>query len=146
MAPPDFHGRTVIDYTDVRSKLGFGWGSAGTTAPFAGISVAGLVVDIDNADLGSRHHVIQGPVLIDLTAFDSDTTIVPTDRDRKAFYIRTADSLRMYSDFADFIEDLSARLDGATAARSLHAVGKYDSDTNVFTAVKIGIYLLEPSP
>lgn len=146
MAPPDFHGRTVIDFTDVRSKLGFGWGSEGTTAPFSGISVAGLVVDIDNEDLGGRHHVKQGPVLIDLTSLDADTTIVPTDRDRKAFYIKTADSLRMYTDFADFIEDLNASLDGATAARSLHAVGQYDTDTNVFTAVKIGIYLLEPSP
>ena len=36
IAPPDFHGRTVIDFTGVRSKLGFGWGEEGTTAPFAG--------------------------------------------------------------------------------------------------------------
>lgn len=146
MAPPDFHGRTVIDYTDVRSKLGFGWGQEGTTAPFASSGVEGLVVDIDNEDLGGRHHVKQGPVLIDLASLDSDTTIVPTDRERKAFYIKTADSLRMYSDFADFIADLNSSLDGATAARSLHAAGEYDSDTNVFTAVKIGVYLLEPSP
>jgi hypothetical protein len=146
MAPPDFHGRTVIDFTDVRSKLGFGWGSEGTTAPFSGISVEGLVVDIDNEDLGGRHHVKQGPVLMDLTALDADTTIVPTDRDRKAFYIKTADSLHMYTDFADFVEHLNSSLDGAIAARSLHAVGQYDTDTNVFTAVKIGIYLLEPTP
>jgi hypothetical protein len=50
----------------------------------------------------------------------------------------------MYSDFADFIDDLSTSLDGATTARSMHARGKYDTDTNVFSAYKIGVYLLEP--
>ena len=50
----------------------------------------------------------------------------------------------MYSDFGDFIEDLGASLDGVTAARSMHAVGEYDANTNVFTAHKIGVYLLEP--
>ena len=61
-----------------------------------------------------------------------------------AFYIKTADSLRMYSDFDDFVNDLSMSLNGATAARSMHARGHYDTNTNVFTAYKIGIYLIEP--
>ena len=40
--------------------------------------------------------------------------------------------------------DLSNSLDGATTARSMHARGLYDADTNVFSAYKIGVYLLEP--
>jgi hypothetical protein len=143
-APPDFMGRTVIDYTDVRSALGVGWGAQGTTAPFASIGPDGLTLDNDNTDIDVRHHIKQGPVLIDLTTLDSDTVIVPHETDRMAFYIKSEDSLRMYSDFADFVDDLSASLDGATAARSMHARGKYDTDTNVFTAYKIGVYLLEP--
>jgi hypothetical protein len=101
-------------------------------------------VDNDNPDIGLRHHVKQGHVLIDLSGLDSDTTIVPYDSDRRAFYIKTADSLHMYSDFADFVFDLQASLDGATTARSMHAVGEYDADTNTFGAWKIGIYLLDP--
>jgi hypothetical protein len=143
-APPDFTGRTVIDYTDVRSALGVGWGAAGTLNPFASIGPDGLMLDNDNPDIDVRHYIKQGPVLIDLTMLDSDTVIVPRPTDRKAFYIKSADSLRMYSDFTDFVNDLGASLDGTTAARSMHARGKYDSDTNVFTAYKIGVYLLEP--
>jgi len=143
-APPDFSGRTVIDYTDVRSALGVGWGAAGTLNPFASIGLDGLMLDNDNPDIDVRHYIKQGPVLIDLTMLDSDTVIVPRESDRKAFYIKSADSLRMYSDFGDFIDDLGMSLDGATTARSMHARGQYDSDTNVFTAYKIGIYLLEP--
>jgi hypothetical protein len=143
-APPDFFGRTVVDYTDVRSTLGIGWGAEGTVAPFLSIGTDGLVLDNASEDIDVRHHVKQGPVLIDLTSLDSDTTIVPRETGRKAFYIKSADSLRMYSDFADFIDDLSTSLNGATAARSMHAHGNFDVNTNVFTAHKIGVYLIEP--
>ena len=143
-APPDFAGRTVIDYTDVRSALGIGWGAEGTAAPFASIGPDGLTLDNDNEDIDVRHYIKQGPVLIDLTALNSDTVIVPRESNRKAFYIKSADSMRMYSDFADFFVDLNASLDGATVARSMHARGQYDADSNVFTAYKIGVYLIEP--
>jgi hypothetical protein len=144
-APPDFFGRTVVDFTEVRSVLGITWGAEGTLAPFASIGPEGIVLNMDNEDIGVRHHVKQGTVLIDLALLDSNATIVPRETDRTAFYIKTADSLRMYSDFGDFVDDLlTSGIDGATAARSMHAVGKYNTDTNVFTAYKIGIYLLEP--
>jgi len=143
-APPDFTGRTVIDYTDVRSVLGVGWGSTGTLAPFTSMGSDGLVLNNQNPDIDQRHHIKNGPVLIDLTTLDSDTTIVPRVTERGLFYIKSDDSLRQYSDFADFVDDLTLSLDGATAARSMHARGKYDSDTNTFTAYRIGVYLLEP--
>ena len=144
MAPPDFFGRTIVDFTDVRSLLGIAWGAAGTIAPFTSIGPDGILLDNDNEDIGVRHHIKQGPVLIDLASLDSDTTIVPSETGRMVFYIKTADSLRMYSSFADFVADLATSLDGANAARSMHAAGLYDTDTNVLTAYKIGIYVLEP--
>lgn len=143
-APPDFTGRTVIDYTDVRSSLGLGWGSEGTVAPFLSIGPDGLVVDNDNPDIDIRHYVKQGPVLIDLTSLPSDTRIEPAGAGRTVFAIKTGDSLRLYTDFVDFVDDLALSLDGATAARSMHAYGQYDTDTNVFTARKIGVHLLTP--
>jgi len=143
-APPDFFGRTVVDYTDVRSALGVGWGSTGTAAPFTSMNSEALILNNQNEDIDQRHYIKSGPVLIDLTNLDSDTTIVPRMTDRSLFYIKSNDSLRQYSEFADFVDDLSLSLDGATTARSMHARGHYDSDTNTFTAFKIGVYLLEP--
>ncbi len=144
MAPPDFFGRTIIDFTAVRSALGVGWGAAGTVAPFVSMGIEGLILDNQNPDIDQRHFIKTGPVLIDLTELDSNTTIVPRTSDRSLFYIKSADSLRQYSDFGDFVDDLSISLNGATTARSMHARGHYDSDTNTLTAYKIGIYLLEP--
>jgi hypothetical protein len=143
-APPDFTGRTIIDYTDVRSALGVGWGAEGTAMPFNEITPEYLVLDNDNMEIDERHYIKQGPVLIDLTALDSDTKIVPRETDRLAFYIKSADSLRMYSEFADFADDLSTSLISGNKARSMHARGKYDVSANEFTAYKIGVFLLEP--
>jgi hypothetical protein len=144
MAPPDFTGRSFIDYSDVRSALGVGWGSEGTIAPFAVTDITGLVLDNQNPSIDQRHYIKQGPVLIDLTSLDANTTIVPRETGRMLFAIKTRDSLRLYSDWGDFYADLTDSLDGATKARSMYAHGQFDADNNTFTAAKLGIYLLEP--
>lgn len=143
-APPDFEGRTVIDYTDVRSALGVGWGAEGTTTPFTMIDSSGLLLDNKNGDIDQRHFIKQGPVLIDLTALDSPTLIAPRETGRELFVVKTTDSLQLYADFDDFINALMMSLDGVNAARSMYARGHYDADTNVFTAYKIFVYILEP--
>ena len=142
-APPDFDGRTIIDFSDVRSALGVGWGAQGTAAPFLSMGPDGLLLDNRNPDIDQRHHIEQGPVLIDLTSLDSDTLIVPRETDRKLFVIKTRDSLQQYADFDDFVNALSLALN-TSVARSMYTRGRYDADTNVFTAFKIGVYLIEP--
>ena len=144
VAPPDFTGRTIIDYTNVRSTLGIAWGSAGTMYPFASSGPDGIVLALDNGDIGIRHHVKQGPVLIDLLTLGTNTAILPRETGRMLFSIKSHDSLRQYSDFDDFIADLTTSLDGSTTARSMYARGKFDVDMNAFTAYKIGVFLLEP--
>ncbi len=143
-APPDFEGRTIVDFADVRSTLGIGWGSEGTLAPFLSIGTDGLVLDNQNPDIDVRHHIKQGPVLIDLTTLPSGTVVKPRESGRNLFVVKTTDSLQLYSDFEDFVTAVLNELDGATTARSMFARGHYDADTNEFTAYKIGIYLLEP--
>ena len=144
MAPPDFDGRSFIDYSDVRSALGVGWGQEGTLAPFVSSETSGLVLNNQNPDVDQRHFIKQGPVFIDLTTLDSDTTIVPRESGRMLFSIKTRDSLRLYSDWSDFIGALNDSLDGVTRARSMYVYGRYDVDSNTLTAHKLGIHLLEP--
>ncbi len=143
-APPDFEGRTIIDYSDVRSALGVGWGAAGTTTPFIMMDLSGLLLDNQNEDIDQRHFIKQGPVLIDLTTLDSNTVIAPRETGRKLFAVKTTDSLQLYADFEDFLAALTISLDGVNAARSMYARGHYNADTNVFTAYKIFVYILAP--
>ena len=143
-APPDFDGRTLVDYSEVRSLLGIGWGADGTTAPFLSMGGDGLVLDLANPDIDVRHHIRQGPVLIDLTSLPAGTLIVPRESGRTAFSIASHGGLRLYANFDDFVEALSIALDGATPARSMYARGLYDAETNIFTAWTAGVFMLEP--
>jgi len=143
-APPDFEGRTVIDYSDVRSALGVGWGAAGTTAPFLMMDGIGLLLDNQNEAIAGRHFIKKGPVLIDLASLDSNTLIAPRETGRKLFVVKTTDSLQLYADFDDFVAALTLSLNGVNTARSMYARGHYNADTNVFTAYKIFIHILEP--
>ena len=143
-APPDFEGRTLIDFMDVRSALGVGWGAAGTTMSFTMMDSAGLLLNNQNPDIDQRHFIKKGPLLIDLKTLDSDTLIAPRETGRKLFTVKTTDSLQLYSDFDDFITALTIELDGMNAARSMYARGQYNADTNVFHAAKIFVYILEP--
>ena len=90
--------------------MGVGWGAAGTIAPYLSIGTDGLLLDNQNDDIDQRHYIKQGPVLIDLTALDSSTLIVPRETGRKLYSLKSRDSLRLYSDFADFIADLGMSL------------------------------------
>ncbi len=143
-APPDFEGRTMVDYSDVNSAIGVGWGVEGTTAPFLMMDGTGLLLDNQNPDIDQRHHIKQGPVLIDLTTLDSNTLITARESGRKVFVVKTTDSLQLYADFDDFLTALTLELNGVNAARSMFARGHYNGDTNVFTAYKIFVNILEP--
>jgi hypothetical protein len=143
-APADFEGRTLVDFSEVRSALGVGWGIDGTQAPFLSMESDGLLLDNGNPDVGERHYIKQGPVLIDLTTLASSTLIRPRETGRMVFSIATREGLHLYADFDEFVEALALALDGSTAARSMHAHGHYDAAANVFTAFRVGVYLLEP--
>jgi hypothetical protein len=122
-----------------------GWGADGTTAPFLMMdSTTGLLLDNQNVDIDQRHFIKQGPVLVDLTTLDADTLITPRETGRTLFVVKTTDSLQLYADFEDFVIALADSLAGGNAARSMYARGHYDTDTNVFTAYKIYVYMLEP--
>jgi len=111
--------------------------------PFLSIGPDGLLLDSSNSDIDSRHYIKQGPVLIDLATLDSGTQIVPRPNGRALYILKRRDRVQLYTDFEDFVADLGTALDGATAARSLYSRGLYDTETNVFTAYKVGIHLLD---
>ena len=144
VAPPDFEGRTIINHSNVRSSLGVGWGTEGTTTPFLMMDEQGLLLNSSQFGEDHRHHIKQGPVRIDLSSVDSNTLIKSRDFGRKLFVVKTTDSVQMYGNFTDFLHALTMELNDMNAVRSMFARGHYNADTNVFTAYKIFIHILEP--
>ena len=140
MAPPDFEGRTVVDFQDVAATLILGWGLEGTSAPFLSLGADGLVIDNDNADIGARHFIAIGPQIIDITALASSPTIAPADG-RALYAIGEPRRIEVFSEFARFAEALSTKLAGGQKALAMCAHGRYDAGSTTLTANYVSVSL-----
>lgn len=141
-APPDFEGRTVIDVSDRRAVLGIGWTEAGTLEPFSMLDQEGIVLNLDSPDIGLRHHLKLGDVLIDLFDLSGSPLIVPSEA-RSLFAILQGRTVQVFNDYDEFVDELTRRLDGSVSARSFHARGGFDAGANVVTARRISVTLSE---
>lgn len=141
-APPDFRGRTVVDYIDVLAVMAVGWGPNGTSAPFLSMGEAALVLDHANPDFGLRHHIAIGPRIIDIRNLPGAPTLVPAASSGAGMYaIGEPNNVEMFSDFAAFSAALATRLGGGAKAYGLHAKGHFDAGSGTFRARAIGIAL-----
>lgn len=136
-APPDFEGRTLVDFSDVRSAMEVRWGIEGTTVPFLMLDSSGLLLDNQNQDIKHHSHIKQGPAIIDLTTLESDTLIAPRESEPALFTIKMNGNVRLYHDFGNFLTALTEKLDSVNTAHSLYVRGNYDRTTNIFSAHKI---------
>jgi len=141
MAPPDFEGRTVVDHRNIPAVLGIGWGIEGTLAPFSQMGPESLVPNLDNRDIGARHHMLLGRRLVDLFDLPMAPAIVPSDA-RSLYGIWEPGHVELFAVFADFVEELELRLSSTDAARSLSASGQYDESTGRVTARRIAVHML----
>ncbi len=139
-APPDFEGRTVVDFQGVAAHLALGWGLNGTSAPFLSIGADGLVIDNANADIGARHFIVIGPHLIDITALASPPTVVPADG-RTLYAIGEPRRIEVFSEFARFTEALGEKLAGGQKALAMTAHGRFDAGSTTLTANYVSVSL-----
>lgn len=132
-APPDFTADSVADYASARATLAVGW-TNGTTAPFASIGSAQMVVDLTNPDLGGVHYLRRGGVVTDLVGLTPAPSVVPPATGVGAYAILQNGSVTVHLSFTTFVNDLDTRLNGSTRMRGLFARGGYDAATGAFTA------------
>jgi hypothetical protein len=144
-APPDFAASAVTLGDLTEQVLMIDWVSPGTTAPFLSQSSSGLVVNIDNASLGTQHTVLQGPTSVDLKALEVSPTIVAAASPTGQFAIGNPASttgIIMYNSFASYLTQLNSVINGTNTILKLVAVGQLSSDNKTFTAYRIDIVQL----
>lgn len=140
MAPPDFNGRTVVDYQQVPSFLGVGWQPGGTSAPFSSMSTTGLTIDATNPALGVRHHIVLAFQSIDITTLATPVTLMPDVAKPGTFAIGKPREVEVFSEFGDFVTALTTELAGANAV-GLAASGHFDAASGNYTTNRVLITL-----
>src|SRR5437763_13612161 len=65
-APPDFHATAIALGSATEQRLVVEWVNGGAPSPFISASSTGLVVDLNNVNLGTIHEIRTGPATLDL--------------------------------------------------------------------------------
>lgn len=136
-APPDFDARTMVDFPRLPAVLSLNWSPTGTAAPFSSQEASSLVLNLANPDIGRLHILTVGPRVLNLLALPASPGIVPPANGPTAYLVVLRGESHSFHDFADFVTDLTASLNGSAAMVGLTASGSYDGDSNVLTARSI---------
>jgi hypothetical protein len=152
-APPDFNAVAINAELSVPARLQVDWTSAGTTAPFATLTNAGLTIDLANANYSSGAIRI-GSESIDLKSLAGTPQIVPAtpigDAGLPAKFLpsfaignltSTANTtaIAVFNTFSGFVTQAPLSIVAATPALHLVAAGVYNRGTNIFTASSIDV-------
>lgn len=152
-APPDFNAAAINAELSVPARLQVDWTSAGTTAPFATLTNAGLTIDLNNANYSSGAIRI-GSESIDLKSLAGTPQIVPAtpigDAGLPAKFLpsfaignltSTANTtaIAVFNTFSGFVTQAPVSIVAATPALHFVAAGVYNRGTNIFTASSIDV-------
>ncbi len=140
MAPPDFTGRTVVDFQEVPSLLGVGWLPGGTSAPFFSMNTTGLTIDAANPALGARHHIVLAFQPIDIATLATPVTLIPDAAKPGTFAIGKPHEVEVFSEFSDFVAALTTELATANAV-GLVATGHFDAASGDYSTNRVLITL-----
>jgi hypothetical protein len=149
-APPDFTATAITAGTATEQRLVVEWINGGATAPFLSDSSAGLVVALNNANLGTIHEIRTGPAALDLKTLSSFPaspliTTVGADQSRLQLAIGSASlstGVSVFNSISGFAAALSATFNGTNKIYRLVAVGQYNVGTNTFVASRISVALM----
>ena len=149
-APPDFTAAAITPGTATEQRLVIEWVNGGATAPFLSDSSAGLVVALNNANLGTIHEIRTGPAALDLNTLSSFPaspliTTVGADQSKLQLAIGRATlstGVSVFNSIGGFAAALSSTLNGTNKIYRLVAVGQYNIGTNTFVASRISVALM----
>jgi hypothetical protein len=139
-APPDFEGRTLVDFSEVPAILGIGWGMSGTSAPFLSIGNDGITIDNANAAISARHFIAIGPRLIDIKTLATPPRIVPASGLGR-YAIGQPLRVEVFGDFAAFSTRLAEKLSGGAEALGMSATGEFEAGTSTLTSRHVFVSL-----
>lgn len=131
-APADFNAVSISNYEDSKAKLVVGFGEAGSTTPFVSATETGLVMDLQDDQLGNVHHLLQAGIRVDLLSLAASPMLVPPSDGRDIYAIRSDANVQMFDNYTSFLASLNSRLGNGETVNGFYAQGGYRSDANQF--------------
>jgi hypothetical protein len=148
-APPDFTASAITAGTATEQQLVVEWINGGAPAPFLSDGSAGLVVDLNNPNLGTIHYIRTGPMTLDLKSPTVPAspliTTVGADQSKLQLAIGSGTlttGVSVFNSISGFAAALASTFNGSNKIYRLVAVGQYNIGTNTFVASRISVALM----
>jgi hypothetical protein len=150
-APPNFIATSVSPGSSEEQQLVLQWVNGGAIGPFSSVTSAGLVVKLDNGDLGALHYIRTGPSTIDLKSLPASPLITTTGAPPGELVLAIGNDtltagVSVFNSLAPFITRVLATFPGSNTTNKIYqlvAYGQYNSSTNTFVATRIYVALEE---
>src|SRR5437588_61253 len=151
-APPDFHATAIALGSATEQRLVVEWVNGGAPSPFISASSTGLVVDLNNANLGTIHEIRTGPATLDLKppppASPLSPLITTTGANQSNLELSIGSAtltsgISVFHSASAFAGALSSTLNGTNKIYRLVAVGQLNAAANTFVASRISVALYE---
>lgn len=137
-APPDFNANSVADFAAANAQIAVGWVSVGgTSAPFTTLNSTSITLNLANP--GTVHTVRQGPVVTSLTAAMAPEILPNTNGG--VFVIRENGVVAVHLSFANFVTDLTSRLNAGATTYGVFGTGQYNNAGATLTATRVAVVM-----
>jgi hypothetical protein len=133
----------LIDPTVIQAQLVVDWG-AGTPTPFTTFDTTSIDLDAHNANIGQRHVIQVGALLIDLTGLSQDPLISPNATGTAQLFSighAVTATVENFNTYPAFIAQMQTELTGSVLATGMSASGVYTASNFAFSATGITLFL-----
>jgi hypothetical protein len=135
-APPDFNAATLLSYANTRAVLELQWPTSGSTAPFATLTSAQLLIDQATLQTTTEHRIRIGFATVDPSTLSTGLQLV-ADSSATSLWLaighiksRSSDN---FSVFGGFVAALQTDLNGTNAVVWIGAAGQYDASSGTLS-------------
>lgn len=130
-APMDFTAKTVIDVSQMPTKMFMSYGQTGSPTAVAALDETGLLLDLEST-IG-RHHLKQAGIITDIHELTSVPYILP--QDGHALYVLSQGrSVDVFTRWENFQDSLNKHLENNDLVIFVNAKGQYDPTALTLTS------------
>lgn len=139
-APSDFRAKTIIDVSNLPTKIFMSYGKEGSASAVATLDENGLLLNLESAT--GRHHLKQAGIITDINDLASVPWILPADG-RALYAISQARTVDVFTRWENFQRALAELLEKGHRLVFVHSRGQYDPSELTLTSRHLVVRVTE---
>jgi len=139
-APPDFTAKTIIDLSELPTRMLMSYGATGSETAIVSLDENGMLLDLASAT--GRHHLKQGGVITDIATL-AEVPFIEPGGNIGLYAISQGRRVHVYLDWAAYQKALNDKLSNGYKVVFVIAKGRYSATELLLSARQVVTRLTE---